>query len=146
MTRRTAKFRVHRLPECFPIFQHHRLRILGMCGLIFPSCPSYSSLYLKGPSVTVPLQPIFSIAGAFYSSGFSYCLGYVRANLFPIATTATGVSYPDALTRYRIFLPPGQDLPHHFCFPFSLTCQLMSDSSLSYPNPLLLPSPSLFPP
>ena len=42
-------------PECFPIFQHHRPRNIGMCGLLYPYCPPPSYLHPKGPAATVPL-------------------------------------------------------------------------------------------
>ena len=91
-TRWTEKFRAHRFPECFPIFQYHRTSSLGMCGLLLPSWPSPSSLHLKGQAATVSLRPIFAIAGAFASSGFSYCPGSLRAKLVAIATTAAAAS------------------------------------------------------
>ena len=67
-----------------------------MCSLLTFSCPLPSSLCLKrwsslrfgGLDATVPIQPIFSIAGAYASSGFSYCLGYLKDNLVSIIDTA----------------------------------------------------------
>ena len=74
-TQWTEKFQAHSFPECFPIFQNHCTRSLGISGLLSPSWTSPSSLRPKDPAATVPLRPIFPISGAFASSGFSYCLG-----------------------------------------------------------------------
>ena len=62
-----------------------------MCGLLFPSWPSPSSMRLKGQDATVTISPIFDIAEAFSSYGFSYCLASLRSNLVSIATTAAAV-------------------------------------------------------
>ena len=63
-----------------------------MCSLLSPSWPSPSSLCLKYTAATVPLRPIFAIAGAFASSGFSYFPGSLRDKLVDIATTAASAS------------------------------------------------------
>ena len=63
-----------------------------MYGLLFLSWPSLSSMRLKGPAATVPLRPIFAIAGYFTSSGFSYCPVSLRYKLVAIATTAAAAS------------------------------------------------------
>ena len=64
-----------------------------MSGFMWPSWPPPLSLHQKGPSATNPLKPIFSIAGYFDSSGFSYCPVSLRENLVDIATTAAAASY-----------------------------------------------------
>ena len=142
----TAKVRAHYFPEWFQIFQHHRPRTLGMCGLLFPSWLSPSSLRLKGPAATVSLRPIFFIAGAFASSGFSYCLGSLRDNLIAIATTTAATSSLAAWSSGSTPTPTPPLSPSSFPFRFSLPCQLLPASSLSYPNPPLWTLPSCLSP
>ena len=105
-TQWTAKFWAHRFSECFPIFQHHRPRNIVMCSLIPLYWPPPLSMHLTGTAVTVPLWPIFAIAGDFSSSGFRYCPVSLRANLVAITNTSTAASYIAAWSSNVILLLP----------------------------------------